>query len=68
MEAQQYCDSKNNKMFLVCKNLFYFIQKITTTFLHLSTSQFSTKARQRGGKEGRREEIPNVMEGKIHKT
>lgn len=66
MEAQKY-DSRNNKIFLVCKKQFNFTQKITTTFLHLATRQFFTKARQQKGGEKRKEGADIKRNGRRHK-
>lgn len=64
MEAQKYYDSKNNKMFLACKKVVLFYTKDHYISTPINKTIFH-KSQSTEGKEGkgRREEIPNVMEG-----
>lgn len=62
MEAQKY-DSKNNKIFLVCKKSPCFTQKIIT-FLHQQDSLPQKLDNRRKGRKRRKGKRANVMDGR----
>lgn len=58
------------KCFWSVKSSFILYKRSPPHFYTYQQANFPQKLdnRREGEKEGRREEIPNVMEGKIHKT